>query len=47
MNALFFKLSPDIQILLDSDHFTKDVFVFVPVDLLPDSTQFFKMCFQN
>lgn len=43
MNALFFKLNPDIQTLLDrEDGFTKDVFIFIPADQLPDNIPFLK-----
>ena len=38
MNALFFWLNPDIQILLDREEkFTKDVFIFIPADQLPNN----------
>lgn len=43
MNALFFRLNPDIQILLDREEkFTKDVFIFIPADQLPNNIQFLK-----
>ena len=47
MNALFFKLNPDIQILLErEDNFTKDVFIFIPADQLPDNIPFLKKFFK-